>query len=107
VGLGHNSRRRYERHGSGGDASSGAKEKKVDLKLEVVVIPVSDVGRAKEFYSKSGWRLAADFPFDNGIRIVQFTPPLGLLGPIRQQDHLGSARLSPGALDRFRRRGRT
>jgi hypothetical protein len=75
VGLGHNPRRRYERDGSGGDASSGAKEKKVDLKLEVVVIPVSDVGRAKELCSKPGWSLAADFPFDNGIRVVQFTPP--------------------------------
>jgi catechol 2,3-dioxygenase-like lactoylglutathione lyase family enzyme len=74
VGLAHNPRRRYERDGSGGDASSSAKEKKVGFKLEVVVIPVSDVGRAKEFCSKLGWRLAAAFPFDNGIRIVQFTP---------------------------------
>jgi catechol 2,3-dioxygenase-like lactoylglutathione lyase family enzyme len=48
---------------------------RVDLKLEVVVIPVSDVDRAKEFYKKLGWRLDADFPFDNGFRIVQFTPP--------------------------------
>jgi catechol 2,3-dioxygenase-like lactoylglutathione lyase family enzyme len=47
----------------------------VDLKLEVVVIPVSDVDRAKEFYGGLGWRLDADFPFDNGFRIVQFTPP--------------------------------
>ena len=47
----------------------------VDLKLEVVVIPVSDVDRAKEFYGKLGWRLDADFPFDNGFRVVQFTPP--------------------------------
>ncbi len=46
-----------------------------DTKLEVVVIPVSDVGRAKEFYGKLGWRLDADFPFDNGFRVVQFTPP--------------------------------
>jgi catechol 2,3-dioxygenase-like lactoylglutathione lyase family enzyme len=46
-----------------------------DMKLEVVVIPVSDVDRAKEFYRKLGWRLDADFPFDNGFRIVQFTPP--------------------------------
>jgi catechol 2,3-dioxygenase-like lactoylglutathione lyase family enzyme len=48
---------------------------KVDLKLEVVVIPVADVDRAKEFYAKLGWRLDADFRFDNGFRIVQFTPP--------------------------------
>jgi catechol 2,3-dioxygenase-like lactoylglutathione lyase family enzyme len=48
---------------------------RVDLKLEVIVIPVSDVNRAKEFYGKLGWRLDADFPFDNGFRVVQFTPP--------------------------------
>ena len=46
-----------------------------DLKLEVVVIPVSNVDRAKEFYGQLGWRLDADFPFDNGFRVVQFTPP--------------------------------
>ena len=45
------------------------------LKLEVVVIPVADVDRAKEFYQRLGWRLDADFPFDNGFRVVQFTPP--------------------------------
>jgi catechol 2,3-dioxygenase-like lactoylglutathione lyase family enzyme len=39
------------------------------------VIPVSDVDRAKEFYKRLGWRLDADFRFDNGFRIVQFTPP--------------------------------
>ena len=47
----------------------------VDLKLEVVVIPVSDVDRAKRFYQSLGWRLDADFAFDNGFRVVQFTPP--------------------------------
>ena len=47
----------------------------VDMKLEVVVIPVTDVDRAKNFYAGLGWRLDADFPFDNGFRIVQFTPP--------------------------------
>jgi catechol 2,3-dioxygenase-like lactoylglutathione lyase family enzyme len=45
------------------------------MKLEVVVIPVSDADRAKEFYGRLGWRLDADFPFDNGFRVVQFTPP--------------------------------
>jgi len=48
---------------------------RVDFKLEVVVIPVADVDRAKKFYGDIGWRLDADFPFDNGFRIVQFTPP--------------------------------
>jgi len=47
----------------------------VDLKLEAVVIPVLDVDRAKKFYADLGWRLDADFPFDNGFRVVQFTPP--------------------------------
>src|SRR5271163_2092643 len=47
----------------------------VDMKLEVVVIPVTDVDRAKDFYAGLGWRLDADFPFDNGFRVVQFTPP--------------------------------
>jgi catechol 2,3-dioxygenase-like lactoylglutathione lyase family enzyme len=47
----------------------------VDLKLEVVVIPVADADRAKRFYTGLGWRLDADFPFDNGFRVVQFTPP--------------------------------
>jgi catechol 2,3-dioxygenase-like lactoylglutathione lyase family enzyme len=57
------------------DASGPASVKNVDMKLEVVVIPVSDADRAKEFYGKLGWRLDADFPFDNGFRVVQFTPP--------------------------------
>jgi catechol 2,3-dioxygenase-like lactoylglutathione lyase family enzyme len=52
------------------DASVG----KVDLKLEVVTIPVSDIDRAKEFYGGLGWRLDADFKH-NGDRAVQFTPP--------------------------------
>ena len=47
----------------------------VDLKLEVVVIPVADVDRAKRFYGSLGWRLDADFAFPYGFRVVQFTPP--------------------------------
>ena len=61
--------------GVSSDASGSASVKNVDLKLEAVVIPVSDVDRAKEFYGNLGWRLDADFPFDNGFRVVQFTPP--------------------------------
>ena len=57
------------------DASGTASVGTVDLKLEVIVIPVLDVDRAKAFYSLLGWRLDADFPFDNGFRVVQFTPP--------------------------------
>jgi len=47
----------------------------VDMKLEVVVVPVSDVDRAKRFYSNLGWRLDADFAAGHGWRAVQFTPP--------------------------------
>ena len=54
---------------------STSKPDDVDLKLEVVVIPVSDVDRSKAFYERLGWRLDADFSFDNGFRVVQFTPP--------------------------------
>src|SRR5579872_1086662 len=54
---------------------SGASPERVEMKFEVVVIPVADVDRSKEFYTKLGWRLDADFPFDNGFRVVQFTPP--------------------------------
>jgi catechol 2,3-dioxygenase-like lactoylglutathione lyase family enzyme len=57
------------------DATRNASVKNVDLKLEAVVIPVSDVERAKGFYANLGWRLDADFRFDNGFRAVQFTPP--------------------------------
>ena len=46
----------------------------IDMKLEVITIPVSDVDRAKSFYESLGWRLDADFELGNGIRAVQFTP---------------------------------
>ena len=46
-----------------------------NLKLEIVVIPVSDVDRAKQFYEKLGWRLDGDFAADNDWRAIQFTPP--------------------------------
>src|SRR5215469_12910707 len=48
---------------------------KVDMQLEVALIPVSDVDRAKEFYTKLGWRLDADDVMGNDFRIVQLTPP--------------------------------
>ena len=47
----------------------------MDMKLEVVVVPVSDVDRAKAFYEKLGFRLDIDFVADSGRRVVQFTPP--------------------------------
>src|SRR5580698_6304262 len=52
------------------------KNSNVDFKLEVVVIPVSDVDRAKSFYGGLGWRLDADYASDDGyFRVIQFTPP--------------------------------
>jgi catechol 2,3-dioxygenase-like lactoylglutathione lyase family enzyme len=56
-------------------ANSSTGVASVDMKLELVVIPVSDVDRAKEFYGKLGWRLDADFDSGNDFRVVQFTPP--------------------------------
>jgi len=67
----------------------------VDLKLEVVVIPVSDVDCAKHFYERLGWRLDADFAFDKGFRVVQFTPP-GSGCSIQFGSHITSA--APGSV---------
>jgi catechol 2,3-dioxygenase-like lactoylglutathione lyase family enzyme len=47
----------------------------VEMKLEIHVIPVSDVDRAKQFYRRLGWRLDDDAAPLDGLRIVQFTPP--------------------------------
>ena len=47
----------------------------LDMKLEVIVIPVSDVERAKRFYSNLGWRLDAEFAAGDDFRVIQFTPP--------------------------------
>jgi len=57
------------------DATSDAKVARVDMKFEIVIIPVSDVDRAKEFYGRLGWRLDADFASGDDFRVIQFTPP--------------------------------
>lgn len=56
-------------------AASSAPVKAGEVKLEVVVLPVSDVDRAKHFYETLGWRLDADLAVDDGYRVVQLTPP--------------------------------
>jgi catechol 2,3-dioxygenase-like lactoylglutathione lyase family enzyme len=61
--------------GAANEPVSGASGATVDMKFEVIVIPVADVDRSKAFYTKLGWRLDADFLYDNGFRVVQFTPP--------------------------------
>jgi len=57
------------------DAPSEASVAKVDMKFEIVVIPVTDIDRAKEFYARLGWRLDADFDNGKDFRVIQFTPP--------------------------------
>jgi catechol 2,3-dioxygenase-like lactoylglutathione lyase family enzyme len=58
-----------------GTAGPGPSVGPVDVRLEVQIIPVSDVDRAKEFYERLGWRLDDDVVPMDGLRIVQFTPP--------------------------------
>lgn len=60
---------------AGKSSVEAAKAHSVDFKLEVVIIPVSDVDRAKRFYGSLGWRLDADFVNGDSFRVVQFTPP--------------------------------
>jgi catechol 2,3-dioxygenase-like lactoylglutathione lyase family enzyme len=59
-----------EVQGASRDAAVG----KVDMHLEVMIIPVSDVDRSKDFYQRLGWRLDHDVALLDGLRIVQFTP---------------------------------
>ena len=88
--------------------TSDASATTVDLKFEAVVIPVSDVDRAKEFYGGLGWRLR------RRLRLRQRLPGrpvhaagFGVLGPVRHEHHVGGARLGPGPLPgRLRHRGR-
>jgi catechol 2,3-dioxygenase-like lactoylglutathione lyase family enzyme len=54
---------------------SETKARGIDMKLEAVVIPVSDVDRAKRFYGGLGWRLDADFAVGDAFRVLQLTPP--------------------------------
>ena len=57
------------------DAATASSVPTVDMKFEIVVIPVSDVDRVKEFYTRLGWRLDADYDNGNDFRVIQFTPP--------------------------------
>jgi catechol 2,3-dioxygenase-like lactoylglutathione lyase family enzyme len=59
----------------GNDAANEVSAAKGDMKFEIVVIPVSDASRAKEFYAKLGWRLDADYDNGRDFRVIQFTPP--------------------------------
>jgi catechol 2,3-dioxygenase-like lactoylglutathione lyase family enzyme len=59
---------------SAGTSTDAPEAGTIDMKLEVISIPVSDVDRSKRFYESLGWRLDADFDLGNGVRVVQFTP---------------------------------
>src|ERR1700733_8736787 len=73
-------------------AMESTKNSNVDFKLEVVVIPVSDVDRAKSFYGGLGWRLDADYASDDGyFRVIQFTPPGSGCSVIFGRDVTGAA----------------
>ncbi len=61
--------------GVGTDTSTDGGLETIDMKLEVVTLPVSDVDRAKSFYQSLGWRLDADIVVGDHFRVVQFTPP--------------------------------
>ena len=62
-------------HVSSESATGSPPANAAEVRLEVVVVPVSDVDRAKRFYETLGWRLDADLAVDDGYRVVQLTPP--------------------------------
>src|SRR5688572_28248959 len=70
----------------------------MDMKLEVVVIPVSDVDRAKRFYEKLGWRLDIDVAPNENYRALQFTPPNSQASIIFGK---GVTSARPGSIDRM------
>ena len=70
----------------------------IDMKLEVVTVPVSDVDRAKRFYQSLGWRLDADFSAGEDFRGVQFTPPRS---PCSIHFGKGLTAADPGSVDRL------
>ena len=79
-----------------GNATSDTSVGRVDMKLETVVIPVSDVDRAKAFYESLGWRLDADLGNDDLPGRPAHAAGLRVLDPVRHGPHLGCARLGAG-----------
>ena len=79
----------------------------LDMKLEIVVIPVSNVDRAKQFYGGLGWRLDADFASADGLsRDSVHAAGIRRVGHLRHECHRGGARLRQGTVpDRLRHRG--
>src|SRR5258707_4558969 len=78
-------------------ASETPRARTVDMKFEIVVIPVSDVDRAKRFYGGLGWRLDADFASGDDYRVIQFTPPgSGCSGIFGKNVTAAAPRSAPG-----------
>jgi catechol 2,3-dioxygenase-like lactoylglutathione lyase family enzyme len=65
----------HPNHNVGTNETQGREQTAVDMKLEVVVVPVSDVDKARDFYQALGWRLDADVATGDDFRVVQLTPP--------------------------------
>ena len=80
------------------EPTSGTSAVKVDMKFEIVVIPVSDVDRAKEFYGRLGRRLDADYDNGNDFRVIQFTPPGSGCSVIFGKNVIGATRGSAQGL---------
>jgi catechol 2,3-dioxygenase-like lactoylglutathione lyase family enzyme len=83
--------------------SNAASVAKVDMKLEVVIIPVSDVDRAKDFYKRLGWRLDVFAAHRGPVHAAG----LVVLGSIREEPHVGRARFGQELPDRYRHHGRS
>jgi catechol 2,3-dioxygenase-like lactoylglutathione lyase family enzyme len=86
---------------SSSSSSSDAGGLGVDMALEVVTVPVSDVERAKQFYQSLGWRLDADFAAGEGTRMVQMTPPHSPCSIHFGKGVPGIGALKPGSLQRL------
>ena len=84
-----------------GDAPETPSASTIDMKLEVVTVPVSDVDRAKAFYQSLGWRLDIDLDVSDEVRIVQFTPPHSECSIHFGKGLYPSTAMEPGSLDRL------
>src|SRR5215211_8716162 len=84
-----------------GDAPETPSASTIDMKLEVVSVPVSDVDRAKAFYQSLGWRLDIDLDVSDEVRIVQFTPPHSQCSIHFGKGLYPSTAMEAGSLDRL------
>jgi catechol 2,3-dioxygenase-like lactoylglutathione lyase family enzyme len=84
-----------------GDAPETPSASTIDMKLEVVTVPVSDIDRAKAFYQSLGWRLDIDLDVSDEVRIVQFTPPHSQCSIHFGKGLYPSTAMEPGSLDRL------